>query len=310
MPDPVSMMLAFAGGTALAGLVIVAGHLLSRDGLAATGAVAVGLGFLLGAFVLGIRPSFPPREDLDRLLLILLPIAVGAEVGAVLLSRWPWAGWALRACVALMAGRIILDGTIYIADIAGPGTREWSPTYETLLLGGIATSLLITWRLLIGQKKEDASRWTGILLSLAIGMSGVVIMLSGYATAGQLSFPLAGSLLGGLLLARSREVTGLISVGIVGLFALLMLGHFFGTLTPTNAALLFSSPLVASLLQRVRPTKFTSWQRRTLQFSLGAVPLVLAFILAQQKFAHDARSTATTATSDNSSADDYMSFGK
>lgn len=310
MPDPVVMILALIGAAVLTVLVIVAGHVLSRDGLGATGAVAMGLGLLLGAFVLGIRPFFPPREDLDRLLLILLPIVVGAEVGAVLLSRWPWAGWALRVCVALMAGRILLDRTVYITDIAGPGTREWSPTYQALLFGGLATTLLITWRLLIGRKGEDASRWTGILLSLAIGISGVVIMLSGYATAGQLAFPLAGSLAGGLLLARSREVTGLISVGIVGLFALLMLGRFFGSLTSVNAVLLFSGPLVASLLQRGGAPNFRPWQRGILQFSLGAVPLVLAFVLAQQKFAQDAGSTATSTKAKESTVDDYMSFGK
>lgn len=310
MPDPVVMMFAFIGAAVVAGLIIVTGHLLSKNGLAATGVVAAGAGFLLGAWILGIKPTFPPREDLDRLLLILLPITIGAEVGAVLLFRWPWAGWALRASVALMAGRILLDGTVYITDVAGPGTREWSPTYETLVLGGLAIALLFAWRLLTARKEGDASRWTIALLFMAISLGGVVIMLSGYATAGQLSVPLAGSLVGGLVLARSREVPGLIGVGLVGLFALLMLGRFFGNLTTMNAALLFAGPLAATLLQRVMATKFKPWQRGTLQLAVGAVPLVMALILAQQKFAQDAGTTASAGATKESSVDDYMSFGK
>jgi len=310
MPDPFVMMLALAGAAALSAIVVLSGHRLSRQDLAATGAVAVGLGFVTGAWILGVRPTFPPREDLDRLFFVLLPIAMGAEVGSVLLTRWRWAGWALRACVALMAGRVILDGTIYITDVAGAGTREWSPSIETLVLGGLALGLLIAWRLLIGKNESDASRWTGFVLLLTVGASGLVIMLSGYATAGQLSFPLAGSLAGGLFLVRTRELPGLLSIGLVGLFALLMLGRFFGNLTTLNALLLFAAPMATSLLHRAIATKLGSWQRGSLQLALGIVPLVIAVVLAQQKFVRDASVTTSTGETKESSVDDYMSFGK
>jgi hypothetical protein len=310
MPDPMTMIAAFGGSAILAAMVLLFGHLLSRNGLAATGAVAAGAGFLAGAWFLGIRPDFPPLEDMDRLFLILLPILLGAEVGAVLLSRWPWAGWALRLCVALMAGRILLDGTIYISDVAGPGTREWSPIQETLILGGLASVLFLSWGFLLWQVSRVPTRTTSVTLMVTVLAAGLVVMLSGYATGGQLGFPLAGALLAGIFLVRPREMPGLVSVGIVGLFAILMLGLFFGNLTPLNAGLLFAAPIVAAVTELVFAERFGPWLRRGLPILLAAAPLVIALVFAQQKFVeHSSPSTASQGSSD-SAAQDYMSFGK
>ena len=310
MPDPMTMIAAFGGAALLAVIVLLVGHLLSRNGLAATGAVAAGLGFLGGAWLLGIRPDFPPLEDMDRLFLILLPILLGAEVGAVLLSRWPWAGWALRLCVAFMAGRILLDGTIYITDVAGPGTREWSPIQESLILGGLAIGLVLAWGFLLWQGSRVSSRTTCVTLMLTVLATGLTVMLSGYATGGELGFPLAGALLGGIFLVRPREMPGLVSVGIVGLFALLMLGHFFGDLTPLNAGLLFAAPIISTAVELLFARRLGPWLRRGMQLSLAAAPLVIALVLAQQKFVADSTPTTAAEGSNESSAQDYMSFGK
>src|SRR6516165_8958002 len=56
--------------------------------------LGVGLGFYLGCWLLERRPHWPPREDQDRFLILLMPAVFGIELLAVFprLSRrfiWP-----------------------------------------------------------------------------------------------------------------------------------------------------------------------------------------------------------------------------
>lgn len=79
--------------------------------------------------------------------------------------------------------------------------------------------------------------------------AAIIVMLSGYATGGEVAFPLAGSIAGAsvatLLLARSSRATGPIGIAVVGLFSVLVMGHFFGELTTPHAALLLFAPCLA-----------------------------------------------------------------
>ena len=137
-------------------------------------------------------------------------------------------------------------------------------------------------------------------------------MLSGYASAGQIGLPLAASLTGALaaalVLPRPPEVGGVLSFGVVGLFALLVIGHFFGQLATNHAVLLFFGTLLCWLpelpyLRRLRPR----W-RGLVRIVLVAVPVAVAVTLAQQKFVADSNRTAPG--SQEPSLQDYLNFEK
>jgi hypothetical protein len=88
-------------------------------------------------------------------------------------------------------------------------------------------------------------------------------------------------------------------VGIVGFFALLIIGRFFGQLATTHAALLFFGLLLCWLPELPRGLA---------RIVLVAVPVTVALTLAQQKFAED--SARTSPGSQEPSVQDYLNFGK
>src|SRR5262245_36639641 len=131
MPDPVRILGALAAAAVLAGAaVLLCGWPWRKAHPTRTslgGLLGVALGFVVGCWWLGFTPQWPPREDQDRWLLVLFPAVVAVEVAAVFLKRLPWLAWLLRLAVAAGAARILLHNTSYLADLAGPGTREWTP---------------------------------------------------------------------------------------------------------------------------------------------------------------------------------------
>jgi hypothetical protein len=78
-------------------------------------------------------------------LLIVLPAVVAVEAAAAFLGRRRWLAWLLRAAVAAAAAPILLYGTTYLGDAAGPGTREWRPLVTWLILAALAAALAIVW---------------------------------------------------------------------------------------------------------------------------------------------------------------------
>src|SRR6266566_705480 len=50
------------------------------------GVLSVSVGFLAGVWWLRVRPQWPPREDQDRLLLVLFPAVIIVELVAALLK--------------------------------------------------------------------------------------------------------------------------------------------------------------------------------------------------------------------------------
>jgi hypothetical protein len=126
-----------------------------------------------------------------------------------------------------------------------------------------------------------------------------------------MALPLSGALaavtLAALALRKSIRLDGAIGVGIVGLFALLVVGRFFGELTTPHAVLLFAAPLACWAAELPVAPTFKSWQRIVLQLVVLCLPLAFVVIQAQQKFTAD--SQRTNAAGD-ASADEYSSYGK
>jgi hypothetical protein len=276
---------------------------------ASAGAVlGVGLGFYAGVWLLGLRPHWPPREDLDRLAFILLPAVIAIELMGAFAGRFRWLVWLPRLAVAAVAARILLHGSVYLTDSTGAGTPEWSPAQTWLIFGGLAAALAAVWALLALLMWRAPGPSVPLALAIPCAGAAVTVMLSSYASGGQAGFALAAALAGAALaslaLARPPDLQGVLSIGVVGLFALLVMGRFFATLSTTNAALLFFAPLLCWLPELPYIRTAWPWLRALVRVTAVAVPVIAVLILAQQKFDKD--SGRPSPGSIGGSRDDYL----
>jgi hypothetical protein len=305
MPDPILMAKAFGIAAAISLTVILVGRSSRKTVSAAAAVIATVSALCAGLWILDLLPHFPPREALDRLLLVVVPAAAVAELLAAASHRIGWVG---RAAVAVSAAPVLLWGSVYTTDLSGPNSRVWSTAMAWSVEAMLALLLMAAWILTNRLSRRGGDRIS--LLSLAgtaLG-AGLVIMLSGYATGGQMAVPLAAGLAGvalGSLVRKSTEASASAAgIGIVTLFGLLVIGRLFASLTNLNAALLFAAPLFGWAAEAIRSRPRL---RAGLRLGLAALPVVVALVLAQQKFAADSQQSGS---SSEGSLDDYMSFGK
>jgi hypothetical protein len=319
MPDPIQILEALAASAAVALVVVAAGLLLSgwprrapKPGFVNVGAVVgLGVAWFVGCAALGQWPHWPPREGQDRLLFLVLPAVLLVE----LVSAFPvvprWLAWLLRILVAAGTARVLLHDTTYLADLAGPGSREWTPAQAWLVLLGLAAALAAVWAAVVLLAERAHGRPLPAALAVTCAGAAIAIMLSGYATGGELGLPLAAALLGislaSLALSGRVEVTGVLGVGLVGLFGLLVIGRFFGQLTTTHAALLLAAPLLCWLPELPYLRKLRPWLRGGLQVALVAIPVAVAVVQAQRQFVQDSRPSSNTT---EPSLQDYMDYGR
>jgi hypothetical protein len=315
MPDPILILKSMLAAAIAAALVFMAaGTLRTRKRIAGVSAVAASVGITVGILTLGAIPQYPPREDQDRLLLILLPAAVVAELIAAILPQTSWAKWLPRLAVAATAAPILLHGSVYLSGTVGPDSLGWGPQDKWLILVGLAAALAVEWMLLERLAVRDANRGVVASLTLAVGGAGIAVMLTGYATGGMLGAPLAGAL-GGLVLASLCfsglcDLRGALGVGLTSLFALVVVGRFFGDMTTTNAVLLFLAPLAGWLPELVPALRSRPFVRGTARLHLVVVPLAIALALAVIKFKADSESKSPAPGANEPSAEDYLNFGK
>jgi hypothetical protein len=316
MPDLMALLQAVVVATVVAaGILLFCGYpwRTPRPVQAAAGGVlGVGVAFLIGCWLVGARPHWPPQEDQDRLLFLVFPAVAGIELLAALADRFGWLAWLLRLGIAAATARVLLHNTIYLADLAGPGSREWSPTQAWLILGGLAGALAAVWAGLVALARRPAGRSVPLALAIACAGAALSIMFSGYTTGGQIGLPLAGAVAGAALaslaLAEKPASDGLVGLGVVGLFALLVLGRFFGQLTTGNACLLFLAPLLCWLPELPYARRLGPRLRGISAVALAAVPVAMALMLAQQKFVEQSKQTSPGTR--EPSLQDYMDYGK
>jgi hypothetical protein len=306
MPDPILIGKAFAASATAAFVIALLVGRDSRVSVAGAGrALAVVIAMYAGLSILGLLPHFPPREALDRLLLIVLPAALVAEAIASIAKRF---GWIARATVAVLAAPVLLWDSLYITGQGGSRPPAWSPGQMWLIFAALGVLLMAYWTILCRLAPRAGERLALGCVSGAVLGTGVVIMLSGYATGGQVGMPLAAGLggvaLGSLLAKGNSSTKGALGIGIVGLFGLLLIGRFFAGLTSLNAALLFAAPLVGFLpeLLPARLRVHSAWR-----LGLAAIPVVLALVIAQHKFAAE---SASPGSGTEGSVEDYTNFSK
>jgi hypothetical protein len=286
MPDLLVFLEALGLSAATAALVLLLFGLAWRApaGLGHGWVLGVGLGLFVGCWLLEVRPRWPPREDQQRFLGLLLPAVVAVEC----LATWPKVSrglvWGLRALLAASAGRILLHDSRYLADYAGPGTADWTPAETAAVLGGLAVALMVVWALLALLAARQPEPSVPCALALACGGAGVAVVLGGNLTDGQigpvLAAALAGAATASFALPIPRCGPSAVGVGVVGLFALALMGRFFGELSTLSAVLLFLAPLLAWLpeLRKLRP-----WLGGVLRVAVVALPLTVALPLARQE---------------------------
>ena len=146
-------------------------------------------------------------------------------------------------------------------------------------------------------------------LAIAASGAGVTIMMSGYLTGGELALPLAGAIGGAavasLLLRMLKCNSGMVGVGVLALFAVIVLGRFFGNLTMIHGTILLAAPLLGCV-PRFLPRKLTSvWLRAALSLGLAVIPVAIVVADAREKFVQE---SAAKSSSDDSAADDYLEY--
>jgi hypothetical protein len=324
MPDFNLMLRAMAVTAALAFGVTAAAAVLWRFAsrgsartpsptpVALAAALAVGAGFFVGCWLLmEVPPRWAPREDQDRLLLLLLPAVVLVEcVAAFRGVRW-WPAWLLRVLVAAGAARVLLHDSSYLTDPSGSGANSWTGSQQMLVFGGLAALLAAVWASLTLLLRRAPGRSVSLALAGTCAGAALTVMLSGYLTGGQLGLPLGAALLGtvaaSLLVPIPVSGFGSLGVALVGLFSVLVIGRFFGSLTTTHALVLFMALLLcwvpeAPYLNRLRP-----WIRGVIRVVLVAVPVVVVVLQAREEFLRDSQSFGSTSP-DQPTVQDYLDF--
>lgn len=311
MPDPFRIALA----SAVAGVAAALGVLLfgwpwqsPRPRWAASGwIVGLMVGVAIGAAILDALPDWPPDEDQDRLLLLVLPAVALVELAGAVGLR-PTLVWFGRLAIALLTARILLHGSIYLADVPA-ADGAWSLAERTGILATLAAALALVWWGYLAAARRQPSRVLPVALGLCCCAAGATIMLSGYASGGQLGIVLGGAIIGGTaaswLLCGNPSLDGGIGFAAVGLFSLLVMGRYFGELSTTHAGVLLATPLLVCLpLDRWLPLRF-AWTVRPVLLLLLLVPLGLVIGSAQQRFQER---SGPPSVPGQSGAQDYLDF--
>jgi hypothetical protein len=319
MPEPVLILTAMGIAVAASALIfVICGWRWRRAAgppwLNAGWVLGVGFGLLLGCWALRIRPHWPPSEVIDRLLGLVLPAVLVVELLAVFPKVPRWLVWTLRLALVAGSARVLLQGTSYITDLAGPGTSEWSPPLAWVIFGGLGALEAAVWALLSLLDRRAPGPSVPVCLAVASAGAALTVMFSGSASGGQVGLPLAAAIVGSttamLVLTRSSRGTGPLGVPIIGLFSLLVMGRFFGELPSAFALLLFCAPLLGWLPELPYVNRLPSWARGLARVLLVGALVSALVVLAQRKFDRDFQSPSGAAGTEEPSVQDYLIFGK
>jgi hypothetical protein len=262
-------------------------------GVACSAGMAAGLA--AGSYLLGLPLKWPPTSGLGRLLTIVLPATVCVELLSAFPSIPRWLAWCGRLAIALSAGRILLDGSVYLSG----DHREWSQWQAALVLLCSGGLLALTWALLVGLVQRRDGPSIVAALAEAVCCASLVILMSGYLAGGKAALPVVGAVAGCLAVGSVRSLVarqweGVVGVALVALFGLLYVGRFFGQLSTATALVVFLAPVLCWTselgLLRCQPL----WKLRLLRLALVAVPLAVIILLAKRDFERDMRPLLTS----------------
>jgi hypothetical protein len=134
----------------------------------------------------------------------------------------------------------------------------------------------------------NGSGW-GLIVSIVA--ASVTIMLSGYATGGQMGLPLAGALAGawasGSIVHATRPAKVPLATALGGLFSLLVVGRFFARLTSVHAILLFYAPILCVAFELPFLRRLAPWSRTAVSMLLVGILAAGVVVSAWIEFVRD-----------------------
>lgn len=248
---------------------------------------AVGAGVLAASGATDQWPHWPALEDRGRFLTLLVPLTLVLEtLAATMRSRGM--AWIVRLGLAAIVAPILLHNSVYLADPRGDHSAQWSLFEMTIVLAGLAALLALVWAmlsLLQSRTSTPAVHWVLVLDALATALT---VMLSGYYRGGLLGLGLTGALVGATLasyIAQPQSSTsGSVGMSVIGIFAVALMGRFFGTLPTSFAACLVLAPLLAWTVELPWLRKVTPGWRCAARLTCVAIPLLVVVTVAQRKF--------------------------
>jgi len=255
-------------------------------GYSLDGAIAVGLGFLLGYCGLNKSAWFPIKEPTHWLFLgtvAIMPAAVAHQF--LWRSDWLWRAASLVILAVAIGGifSLLADSDWTIAAKIAWGIAVW------IAAAIMTVALEFMLRLAPYSAHEDFA--AGGALAIVSGLAAGVIGMSGSQTYGQIAAVIPAVLFPMVLLSPVTA-TRIISAHVAPLYVLLVDGmllcaYLYVDLTPLNAILLFLSPLglLADLLPVIR--KRGARQIVIAQLLAVAIPAGTAFAMALFKFVHE-----------------------
>jgi hypothetical protein len=260
---------------------------------------AIGAGVLVASGATDQWPHWPALEDRARFLTLVVPLTLVIETLAAAMRSGRMA-WIVRLGLTAVVAPILLRNSVYLADLNGLNSAEWSTSKATIALSGLAAILALMWAMLSGLQSRTSTPavlWVLVLDALA---TGITVMLSGYYRGGLLGLGLAGSLAGATLASYffplQSRARGSLGMSVIGIFSVVIVGRFFGSLSTGLAVCLLFAPLLAWIVELPRLRSFPPDWRGALQVVCVAIPLSVVVIVAQRKFT--AASTARSRPSE------------
>ena len=248
---------------------------------------AIGAGVVAANSAVDQWPNWPPFEDRARFLTLVVPFTLVIETLAATM-RSDGAAWIVRLGLTAVVAPILLYNSVYLADLNGLNSAEWSPFQATIVLCGLAAILTLVWAMLDqlqSRTSTPAVLWVLVLDALA---TGVMVMLSGYYRGGLLGLSLAGAIAGATLASYISQpqpsTNGGLGMSVIGIFAVVVVGRFFGNLSTGLAACLLCAPLLAWTVELPRLRKLAPTWRGAGRLVCVAMPLLVVLMVAQRKF--------------------------
>ncbi|WP_437204334.1 hypothetical protein [Planctomicrobium sp. SH664] len=270
--------------------------------------VGLALGLIAGLIWMSFRPHWPPREDQDRLALLLLPGLLLLELLAGLTSSHQWLGHVLRLGFSVVTLPVLLWGSVYVPATFSGSSTSW-PEFIGLLTAA-AAALAAVWFGLLWSNAKSGGRGNVLLVSVVLVAAGLMVMLSGYASGGVLAFPLSGTIAGCWLAAliwKKPDFRAATSFGVVGVFSILAIGVAFGEL-PLRTAGVFWGPLGLSVWCDLLFRTASPRRREAMRFALVLLPVLLSTGMTVRQFAKASAVPAPSGAPSDVSVDDYLNY--
>ncbi|MBC8355246.1 MAG: hypothetical protein H8E66_24995 [Planctomycetes bacterium] len=297
MPEPLLYLKATAAAAIVSATFVLAMAGVRRSAIAtwlnSTCVLAIGVGLAAGYSVLSLHLAWPPRNGLDRLLTIVVPLALIIELISGVERVPRWVAWFLRISLTATIPRILLHGSVYLSR----SDNDWTLWQASLAMALCGALLAGAWSLLSCLSERSPGVSIPLALCLSIQCAGLTVMLAGYIKGGAAAIPLAAALvatsIGAKLVSKRTSPQtnigwpAILGIGVVGLFGLLFIGRFFGRLSTERAIVMLLAPLLCwvtetSLLRDRKP-----WLVGSIRLVFVAIPLMMVLAVAKHDFDRD-----------------------